>query len=553
MAPPRPASPLVRRHLLTLGADPPRMVDPDEPGVALLGPSKPLALLVYLASRASRSATRDHLVDLLWADRERAKALQSLRQTLIEVRKRVGEGVVHARDDALVLDDGVTFDVVAFERAIAEKAYAAAAALWAGDFFPGFAAPGGREFERWLDGERQRIRRQFLHVAAEQVRATMGGPHAREAVALARRARDAEPLDEGAWRLVVQSLVAARDVVGARAEADACERMAAVEGIDLSMATHDALRAARRDEEAAADARAREAHGGIEVRELVGRAREFAALLADWERARAGHGGHVHLTAPAGLGKTRLLQDLRARLRATRARVVTVRAARGERALPYAFAAHVAARLGTWRGAAGVAPGTLRVLSALSPGLADPGARASTPSLDVDSDAVLVQRALALAELVAAVSAEAPVALLLDDMHWADDASRVVFGMLASQARDHPILVVTAARPPLPIALEDGARLVDLTPLGVDDVWSFVAAVHELPDAPWVSTCIEQLAHVTGGSPLLLLETLQLLHDRARLTVVDDRWHCPDEAALLAELRGGRALDRRVDALEPAA
>ena len=41
------------------------------PPVTLLGPGKPLALITYLAFSPRRSASREHLVGVLWADSER--------------------------------------------------------------------------------------------------------------------------------------------------------------------------------------------------------------------------------------------------------------------------------------------------------------------------------------------------------------------------------------------------------------------------------------------------------------------------------------------------
>ncbi|HTX68826.1 MAG TPA: hypothetical protein VMH50_06730, partial [Thermoleophilia bacterium] len=47
----------------------------------LFGPSKPLALLAYLALSPGRTVQREHLLDLLWADLEPAAANHAYRQT----------------------------------------------------------------------------------------------------------------------------------------------------------------------------------------------------------------------------------------------------------------------------------------------------------------------------------------------------------------------------------------------------------------------------------------------------------------------------------------
>ena len=48
----------------------------------VLGPGKPLALLVYLARLPSRTATRDHMLDLLWSNQVPSMAKPALRQAI---------------------------------------------------------------------------------------------------------------------------------------------------------------------------------------------------------------------------------------------------------------------------------------------------------------------------------------------------------------------------------------------------------------------------------------------------------------------------------------
>ena len=57
-------------------------------------PRKQLALFAYLTSRSGRGAARTSLTTLLWEDRDEARARQSLRQALLELRKVVGPGLV---------------------------------------------------------------------------------------------------------------------------------------------------------------------------------------------------------------------------------------------------------------------------------------------------------------------------------------------------------------------------------------------------------------------------------------------------------------------------
>ena len=49
--------------------------------------------------------------------------------------------------------------------------------------------------------------------------------------------------------------------------------------------------------------------------ELIGREEEFATILRGWEAARAGAPQYVRVVGAAGIGKTRLVTDVVARLR----------------------------------------------------------------------------------------------------------------------------------------------------------------------------------------------------------------------------------------------
>ena len=164
----------------------------------------------------------------------------------------------------------------------------------------------------------------------------MSSGRVREAQTLARRERDMEPLREAGWRLLFETIIAGSDSVSAKLEAAAFEQLVATEEIVPEPATRALLRTLRHSPEPNELTRA--PSGSALSAELVGREREFADVLAAWETARTGKSAHVHVVAAAGLGKTRLLNDAAARLRAMRARIVVVRAPIGTRDIPFGLA-----------------------------------------------------------------------------------------------------------------------------------------------------------------------------------------------------------------------
>ncbi len=336
-----------------------------------------------------------------------------------------------------------------------------AVARYTGPFLPGFASPGGAESEHWMDHERERLRGVFVRAAEELVREYLTGGRFRDAHQLAERVRDADPESERAWRLVIECLLQIKRPL-ALAEADAFEWMLSSSQRVPSPATTALLRVVRQvppADEATNDA-------GL-VSQMVGRESEFAAILNLWQECSRGAARHLHLSAPAGLGKTRLLGDVATRLRSAGTTVVSLRAAYGERAIGYAFAAELARALTELPGTRGISPAAAAALVSLSPALSSifPGA----PDTATGEDA-LRRRTLALSELVHAAAEEQPLALLVDDTHWADDASlQIVMGIL-ERLGAAPVMVVTASRPTRNSALRlEQSHSITLAPLSATD------------------------------------------------------------------------------------
>jgi len=82
-------------------------------------PRKQLVLLAYLCSRPHRAAPRDVLASLLWEDRDEARARQSLRQALLELRKALGPGLAVTDREVGLASGVIETDVEALERAVA--------------------------------------------------------------------------------------------------------------------------------------------------------------------------------------------------------------------------------------------------------------------------------------------------------------------------------------------------------------------------------------------------------------------------------------------------
>jgi DNA-binding SARP family transcriptional activator len=511
----------------------------------LLDAGKPLALVIYLACSRGGEASRDHLTELLWANLERERAQSALRQAIWQIKNRLGDDAIAATRDRVMLAAPLDSDRDAFVAAVFAGDVDRALELYRGDFVTGFAAPGGAGFDDWVSAERLALRRMFLRAAQDAVGSRLARGRPREALVLARRARDADPLNQRAWRQVLECLIAGGDAIGAHTEADALTHLLEREDIEPDPATRTMLRDVhgrafgRRDH----DEPSRDL-----VAELVGREHQFSAIIRAWAQIEDGAVRHLHVTAPPGLGKTRLLLDIRNHLRGRGGRVAYLHADFGARDIGYAFASEVAARLARLRGAGGVSTQSAAALVALNPALSSVYA-VSGADLTTDDEA-LRRRALALRELIMSVADDGPLALLIDDLHWSDPPSRRTLAAALSGIERSRLLVVSAARPTI-----DGTwttsqtSIIELAPLDEDDVGELVASLAQLPTEEWAARFVPALAEGREGSPLLVLETIQFLLERELLQRRDERWIAPDTIELFRALSQEGALKNRIASL----
>lgn len=539
---PSPPPSDARLTLTTLGGWSLAYAPPGQPPAPALGPGKPLALIVYLALAPGRAARREHLLDLLWADVDPDAAAHAMRQTIWLIRRRLGRETLRVAGDSVQLAGAVETDRDAFLAALQAQDFAAAVAMYHGEFLPSFAAPGGAEFEKWADLERGRLRAQFVHACQALARCRLEAGHPRDALAHARRARDADRSVEASWRLVLEACISANDPIAAALEADELERSLAAASREPEPATRWLLRAVRH----APPPSAGEARARTLVAELVGREREFAAILAAWASARRSPGRQLHVSAGPGLGKTRLLRDVLARLRATGARALYARANPGARNVAYAFASDLAAQLAAFPGATGISPGCAATLVALNPVIASRFAVAPERS---DGDEALRHRGSAMAELLAAAAGEDPVALLLDDVHWADAMSRQVLRAMLARLEDLPALVVTTARPGTADDLAAPDATLTLAPLTGSETVALLASLASIPAESWWAEFCTALHASCRGVPLLILEMLQLAIERGDLARDESGWSTRDGRGLLELVGQGGPVRHRIEQL----
>jgi DNA-binding SARP family transcriptional activator len=202
---------------------------------AVLVQPKRFGLLVFLALRRRGSyVRRDELMGVFWPDSTESRARASLRQALRFLRLELGADVVVNRGQAEVGIDptALACDAVAFLEAVEHGDDRAVVDRYSGELLPGFIIDGAWEFDRWLQGERQRLRSLALNAALRQADAREDADDPVGAAEGVQWALRLDPTNEAVARRLISLLARAGATSAAIAAYEAlAERLA--EDLDL--------------------------------------------------------------------------------------------------------------------------------------------------------------------------------------------------------------------------------------------------------------------------------------------------------------------------------
>jgi len=238
---------------------------------------------------------------------------------------------------------------------------------------------------------------------------------------------------------------------------------------------------------------------------LVGRGGELEVLQEVLEAAGSGVGGALLVEGPAGIGKTRMLAAGREQAERGGMLVLHARGAELERDYPLGVVRQLLApALREDKARARLLQGAARLAGPAILDAADP------------TDAPPAGLMHGLYWLVANLSEEQPVALLVDDAHWADEASQGFLAYLARRVQSMPVGLVVGARPQEPgdeasalaqLAADPDARRLALQPLDAAGVERVLRVHEDRVDPEFALAC----QRATGGNPFLLEELVREL------------------------------------------
>jgi predicted ATPase/class 3 adenylate cyclase len=264
---------------------------------------------------------------------------------------------------------------------------------------------------------------------------------------------------------------------------------------------------------------------------LLGREEELALCWRFWERAKAGHGQVVFLRGEPGIGKSRLVTELRRQASAGQGcetRVLQCQPRGNARPL-HPFLDHIGRHSG-----AAVDPHAGLDMECLRTYLAASAPESATainlilfvigqpeaPETD-DSEFAgvageeLQQRIVAgVLEIISSWSRENPQLLIFEDVHWADALTRAVLAALVEKIESLPVLLVATTRDWLPGNVAETPHVLILTVGRLD-----AAAVRELVGAVFSplmppNGLDDFVQHHSEGVPLFAEELASLLKER---------------------------------------
>jgi DNA-binding SARP family transcriptional activator len=495
-----------------------------------IGGAQPRVVLALLVAEAGRAVATDTLLDAVWGDEPPASAAGTLQSYVSRLRRTLAAvGATIEREPAgyrLVIDPE-QLDVHRFE-ALADRGRAAldagdagaarellveAAGMWRG--------PALLEVRDRLQasGLARRLDERRLAALEDRLTADLAlGRHAAVVGELAQLVTE-HPLREGLWALLATARYRAGQQADAlRAIADARHTLVEELGVEPGPRLREIEAAILAQDTVldlapvppaagAASGVVATASTPIDRAPIVGRQTELAVVRQVLDDVAAGAACVVVVQGEAGVGKTRLVEELAAQATGAGARVVWGRSLEGGAAPAY----------WPWLG-------VLRPLREDRPERADDAVDQLLDATGALSTAPASAERPPLLDgvlrLLAPEEATGPVVVVFEDVQWAGPESLELLAQVIAGLEQGPVLVVLtlregedAAKGPVVSALAAasrrvGTRRLRLEGLDADDTEVLLGQVHGRP----LDGAVAQVVHERAeGNPFYAIELVRLL------------------------------------------
>ncbi len=551
------------------------------------------ALLAYLAVTRQQHR-RDILATLLWPENDQTHARSALRRTLFTLNHALQRDWLNFDRENICLNFNVDIyiDVHDFESSLAEcqshghsvaevcsackQPLTKAVDLYRGDFMAGFSLRDSPNFDDWQFYQADRLRRNFASTLEKLIQCHSALRHFDRAIAYTHRWLAVDRLHESAYRQLMLLYTWAGQRTSALHQYRECfqvlDRELGVAPLEETIQLYQHIKenhvpplppplqepTLQADQEGKADRFISHSSQSPTMQlprttsgfRMVGRTEEWTAMLATYHSMET-HGRTVILEGEAGIGKTRLAEELLTHARQQGATIIAARCYEGEAHLAYrpvvtALRAALASQNSTGRLEA-VPPISLSEVTRLLPELVlqRPGL---PPPPVLDSPGAQGRFFDAIRHLFIELCAgNSPGILFFDDLHWTDGATLDLLRFIVRRLADQPLCLMLAwhgkqltRESPLYQLLADAQRFGNALVLPLSRLNR--SSVNELEQSVLVDKLSELLTDrlyaETEGIPFFLIEYLTAI-EKSVLDAGSAEWTLPGGVRDLLQSRLG--------------
>ncbi|MBN2149536.1 MAG: AAA family ATPase [Anaerolineales bacterium] len=416
-------------------------------------PPKTLPLLAYILLHRFEILERQQVAFALWPDEPESAARANLRRHLHHLQRVFPSA--HPASHWLLGDtrtirwntaSDVWLDVAEFERLASNpETLPEAVRLYTGDLLETI-------YDDWIFFERERLQQMFHNCLSQLVFQYRACRDFSTAIAFAQQLLAHDPFREDTLRQLIALRYESGDRASAIQDYEAFEHRLRQEMDVAPMPETQALRemilrnARLPGITVTSTPKASQAPikpSTISNLPFVGRTDEMSLLTAFWDRATHGRGSLVLIGGEAGVGKTRLARELALHAEQQGSRVLYGGSTPGE-LRPYQAVCEVLQASLPLLAAIDNAPLHLAALAALIPELKTRLRLPSLPPLDPDRERTRLFDAIATC--LTKLAEPRPLLIILEDWHWAGEASVALLEFLARRATGHPLLIIGTYR-----------------------------------------------------------------------------------------------------------
>ena len=484
------------------------------------------SLLAYLVLNRDVGQPRERLAFLFWPDSEESQARTNLRQALHNLRRALPEPERFLETETKAVrwhpDGSFSLDVAEFEQLVASAeeerqagnadaergALEGAVGLYGGDLL-------ADSYEDWVVPERERLRDVFLGAAERLAELLELERDYRGAIPWARRLLDHDALNEASCRRLIRLHALAGDRAAAlRVYHGFATALARETGVEPGPETREAYeRLLEPDPASAAPREAVGPAGGGSP--LVGRDQEWETLRAAWGRASEGESLLTLVSGEAGIGKSRLCEELRDWVGHQGLPTAASRSYAAAGGLAYAPIVELLRSRAIGERLRRLDDPWLVELARLLPELlAERPELPHPPPLTGDWERARLLDALSHAFL----GEGRPLLLVIDDLQWCDGETLGWLHYMLSSKPEAPLLVVATARSeelgpehpiqPLLHAARGSGQAVEVE-LGPLDQADTIALARNVSGLELEDERVELVYTETEGNPLFVVEWMR--------------------------------------------